>query len=110
MFDLAGRLGWQSIGEGLQHITAIELAEWEAYYQIEPFGEKRMDLRFAMLMALLANLLTYSENGKKREYKPEDFMPDFERAYLDTEDEKPTQSWQEQLSFLQSLAKRQANK
>lgn len=38
-----------------------------------------MDTRFAMLAALVANLLS---NGKKQ-WKPEDFMPDFDRLSED---------------------------
>jgi hypothetical protein len=61
----------------LLSISARELAEWRAYYELEPWDEMRGDLRNAMLMALLANI-----NRKKgaQPFRPSDFMPDFERA------------------------------
>ena len=47
------------------------LFEWMAYAQIEPFGEERMDLRFADFQALYAN----SHRGKNSTpYKPQQFM------------------------------------
>jgi Protein of unknown function (DUF4035) len=46
-----------------------------AYFRLEPFGEERMDYRFAMLCALIANIV----RGKKgKPLTPKDFMPSFE--------------------------------
>jgi len=35
------------VAEAQQRISAREFAEWAAYYQLEPFGEARADLRAA---------------------------------------------------------------
>lgn len=43
-----------------------------AYYQIEPFGEHRDDLRMATICTTIASC-----HGAKK-IKPADFMPDFE--------------------------------
>ncbi len=48
-----------------------------AFARLQPFGESRMDYRFAMLAALVANLLT---DSRKKRWTSEDFMPDFEKA------------------------------
>lgn len=48
-----------------------------AFARLHPFGEWRMDYRFAMLAALVANLWT---DSRKKRWTPEDFMPNFEKA------------------------------
>lgn len=59
-----------------KEISSYEYTEWLAYYQIEPFGEERADLRSAILCTLVASV--FASKG----YKPKvsDFMPDFEKA------------------------------
>lgn len=44
-----------------------ELAQWQAYYSVDPFDEQRMDMRFAMLAMLVAAF-----GGKKKSLK--DFL------------------------------------
>jgi hypothetical protein len=66
-------------------MSSYEFSEWMAFARIQPFGEQRMDARFAMLASLMANLWT---NDKKR-WTPEDFMPDFEKA-IESEEDVPT--------------------
>jgi len=47
-----------------------------AYYELEPFGEERADLRAAIIACTLANIW----RGKgQRSLKPHDFMPDFDK-------------------------------
>ncbi len=58
-------------------ISSQEFSEWMAFARLQPFGESRMDYRFAMLAALVANLWT---DSRKKRWTPEDFMPDFEKA------------------------------
>ena len=57
--------------ELLQRIDSRELAEWQAYYRIEPFGEERADLRNAMLMCEV--IRPYLKPGYR--VTPADFMP-----------------------------------
>ena len=55
-----------------------------AFFRIHPFGEQRMDARFAMLAALVANLWT---DSKRKRWTLEEFMPDYEK--VEAEDETP---------------------
>ena len=55
-------------------MTARELSEWMAFYQIEPFGDRRGDIRNSSLMCLIANMF----GGNKKTFEIEDFMPNFE--------------------------------
>lgn len=48
-----------------------------AYERLEPFGERRADLRAGIVASTIAN----AHRGKEgRPYTPQDFMPDFEPA------------------------------
>jgi hypothetical protein len=60
-----------------ESISSLEFSEWMAFARLQPFGESRMDYRFAMLAALVANLWT---DSRKKRWTPDDFMPDFEQA------------------------------
>lgn len=59
------------VGELLERTSGQELAEWEAYYRLEPWGEERADLRSGVLASLICNALR-GKSGKTR--KPQDFM------------------------------------
>jgi hypothetical protein len=59
----------------LASVPARTILEWQAYYQLEPFGESRADLRNAMLCSLVANIM----RGKDSEpVQLDDFMPTFD--------------------------------
>jgi len=65
------------LGKSIKEIERMdnrELLEWMAFYNIEPFGEERMDLRFALMTAHLIS--PYLKKGHKIKLK--DFMLDFE--------------------------------
>lgn len=51
------------------------LSEWMAYFEIEPFGEERGDLRMGILAALIANI--NRDPKRARSFEPKDFMPKF---------------------------------
>lgn len=79
-------------------MSSREFAEWLAYYNLEPFGEVRADLRMATLAALIANA-NRDARKRKEPYTPRDFMLTFE-------DEPPRenhQTWQEQKARLMAL-------
>ena len=64
-----------TVGELLRRIDSRELAEWMAYYAIEPFGEERDDLRTGIIASTMAN----SWRGKgQKSMQPADFMPRFD--------------------------------
>jgi hypothetical protein len=68
---------------GLAHISALELAEWEAYYHMEPFGEERADLRAGIVASTVANVQR-DRKKKPQPFKPEDFMPKFNKPRKQT--------------------------
>jgi hypothetical protein len=47
----------------------LEFTEWQAYYQLEPFGEQITDLRHGVAVSVLANV------NRNHEAKPEPFTP-----------------------------------
>lgn len=54
----------------------MELTEWMAYYQVEPFGQDTQYLGHAITSSVIAN----ANRGKSsKAFKPEDFMPKFDR-------------------------------
>lgn len=61
-----------SLKRAQREIDADEFAEWMAYYDIDPFGEERADLRSAINTATMVNL--WSTKGA-RSVKPIEFMP-----------------------------------
>lgn len=81
------------MAELLARISSRELTEWMLYYQVEPFGEERGDLRSAVVAATVAN----TQRGKKgRPFKPAAFMPQFEKA-------RQEHGWEEQLQVVEML-------
>ena len=57
-------------------LSARELAEWMAYYGIEPFGEERADLRAGIVASTTANCHLGSNATP---LKATDFMPFYEQ-------------------------------
>lgn len=80
----------------MQDLSSKELAEWQAYERVEPFGERRMDIRFAMLAMTISNIW----RGKNQPpFKLEQFMPDFEPP--------KQQSWKEQYNIMKAWTQAQ---
>ncbi len=52
-------------------MSAAELAEWRAYYELEPFGEDWKQT--AYLCSLIGNSAGGKRNGKA--FTPDDFLP-----------------------------------
>jgi hypothetical protein len=57
-------------------MTWQQLAGWQRYHQLEPFGEERADLRMGILASLYAN----AHRGKSSDkvLTASDFMPKFD--------------------------------
>lgn len=56
----------------LAGMSSRQLAEWQAFWRVEPFGELREDWRWACLLATLANMM----RGEKQEpVGPQNFLP-----------------------------------
>ncbi len=79
-----------SVREAQEKIDSQEFAHWIAFNQLEPFGEERQDLRFAMVCCLIAN------SQSRKTFKLEDFMLKFDH------DRKPMDS-EEAQSILKSI-------
>jgi len=71
-----------TVKELLDRVSSRELSEWQAYYRVEPFGEERQDLRFALMTA---NLIS-PHLAKGHRPKLKDFMLNFEPKKAQTED------------------------
>lgn len=60
-----------TVQELLMRISSLELAEWAAYYEIEPFGQERDNLHAGIVAATVANV----NRGKgKKPVQAGDFM------------------------------------
>ena len=53
-------------------LNSREFAEWLAYYNLEPWGEERADLRAGIIAATVANA---APGRRGRTFQPKDFMP-----------------------------------
>lgn len=53
-------------------LDSRQIAEWMAFYSIEPFGEHAAYWRAGTIAATIANV---HRSKRSREFKPEDFMP-----------------------------------
>ena len=84
-----------TVRELLERIDSHELAEWQAYYKLEPWGEERADQRMAQLTVIVANYL----RGDGQPFDLYDFMPYTERP------EKTPQSIGDQVAIAKSMAR-----
>ncbi len=60
-----------SVARAQREISSAEFSEWLAYYQVEPFGEERADLRAAIIASTQASTMT------NKRFKPAEFMPEY---------------------------------
>ena len=81
LFRLALALG-KTVGE-LRGMSAQELAEWQQFSCLEPFGEYRNDLRAGIISATIANT---AQIKRTKPFSPIDFMPFAKRREI-TEEE-----------------------
>lgn len=61
--------------EAQQRINACQFAEELAYYELDPWGDERADLRAAQIAAMVGN----ASGNYRHAFKPADFMPDFDK-------------------------------
>lgn len=67
--------------ELLATISSDEIADWAAYYQLDPFGSYRSDLQMGIMVS---NLLAPHLKKGATPLKPADFMPVFGEPAKDT--------------------------
>lgn len=67
-------------------MSSTQLAEWMAFYRLEPWGDERADMRAGIVASTIANV---NRDAKKRPkpYTPGDFMPQY-----DTQEEDPEEA------------------
>jgi hypothetical protein len=65
-------------------MSSLELSEWQAFYNLEPWGDERADLRSGLAASALCNLWT--AKGSHR-YKASDFLMNFEETEPQTPDQ-----------------------
>ena len=70
----------------LAAMSSQQLAAWQAFYDLDPWGEQRADLRNGIVAHVTANAF---RSKTSRTFTPSDFMPKF-----DAEPAKPL-DWQE---------------
>lgn len=72
-----------AMGRTLQELRAAlsyaEFQEWCLYYQIEPWGEDRADLRAGIVASTVANYAGRTRAEGAEPVRPADFMPYLER-------------------------------
>lgn len=57
--------------EAKKWISPREFQKWKIYYEVEPFGEQRADLRAAMIICWLSNTL----GNLKKDIQVSDVLP-----------------------------------
>lgn len=57
-------------------LSSRELSEWMAYYELEPWGEDRGDLRAGIVASVIANV-NRDPKQRRAPFEPQDFMPEF---------------------------------
>jgi hypothetical protein len=60
-----------TVRELLARIDSRELSEWQVYHKLDPWDEKRSDLRAGIIASTVANCLN------EKSWKPSDFMPKY---------------------------------
>lgn len=92
----------------LERMSWVEFVEWMAFYQMEPFGEMRADLRSGIIASTFANC--HRDPDKQREpFKASDFMPQFDRKpETRTQDPRSMHQFLMMLKGAQDLKKKRA--
>ena len=63
------------VPEAQAKCNSQRFTEWQAYYEIDPWGEERADLRAGIIASTIANV---HRDPKKKAFTFGDFMPDFD--------------------------------
>lgn len=66
-----------------KELTARQLHEWQAFYEIDPFGDQRDDLRTGILCSVMNNRWRAKNETP---VKPMDFMPYIQHVEQTPED------------------------
>jgi len=84
----------------MRRISARELAEWRAYYSLEPFGAERDSAHAGVISATVANFSGFRPQGHV--YKPTEFMVDY-LGEPETEEQRENRQAQAELALYAGL-------
>lgn len=88
----------------LSRMSWKQFAEWQAYDEIEPFGDKRGDWQAASIASAIFNALMIFVRSRKR-FRVMDFLLKFGKEREEKEGPKTErQTWQEQRMIAQMFA------
>ncbi|RPI62110.1 MAG: DUF4035 domain-containing protein [Planctomycetaceae bacterium] len=89
-------------------MSSREFSEWVAYDNVEPFGDRRWDVRWADLLSFLYNLAqSFVKPAQRKPLEPSEFMPDFWKCDDDStdngddSDETPARPWPDMLAVIE---------
>lgn len=90
----------------LSTMSWADFAGWLGYAEVEPFGERRADLRAGQICAVIANV-NRSDKSTHPPYKPSDFIIDFDAAVTKSDARKPVTDraqWESIKSMARAMA------
>lgn len=83
-------------------MSAKRFVEWQAYYQLEPFGPPPEYWQAGLIASTVANVQRTKKSQKA--FTPEDFMP---RAMTQAENDEPADVGTQALQVFQAIAAQQ---
>lgn len=89
-----------SVRRAQREVDSREFSEWQAFWQMEPWGEGRGDLRAGIIASTMANLWRGADTPP---FTPQDFMPQLDRQSTEADDPDTLIAQQQQL--LESLTR-----
>lgn len=92
-FSLCLELGIKHPDDLIPILSSKQLADWERFYQVRPFGRDMGFFQAAMIVCALANI---HKKKNAKAYKVEDFIPKF--------GERPEDNWKKIKKMLESMA------
>jgi flagellar basal body rod protein FlgC len=63
-----------TVQELLSRVSSRELAEWIAFFELEPWGTEVEDWRAGLIASTIANA-NRDQKRRRRPYEPQDFIP-----------------------------------
>lgn len=96
---LASQVRFSVTGGGRRPLSSREMAEYMAFFRLEPWGTEVEDWRAALIASTIANTARDTKRRRKP-YEPKDFMPEYGPPKRQEE-----QSWEEQARILEMWAR-----
>ena len=81
-------------------MSSRELAEWMAFFELEPWGTEVEDWRAGLIASTVANA-NRDQKRRRRPYEPQDFMPRRDIRSKETEE----QSVEDQIAIVEMWAR-----